>query len=88
MPCGQWTTVPFLVPPQWDATCLVHWYGVSIACAHPTEKWLYASAVPNWSMRAAMNSGVSSAAAPLKKRYSLKLPLMCPSAEAPLSPMT
>ena len=23
-------------PPQWEATCFVHWYGVSIAWAHPT----------------------------------------------------
>jgi len=36
MPRGQWTIVPFRVPPQCEATCLVHWYGVSIACAHPT----------------------------------------------------
>ena len=36
MPRGQWTTVPFRVPPQCDATCFVHWYGVSIACAQPT----------------------------------------------------
>ena len=36
MPFGQWTTVPLRVPPQCDATCLVHWYGVFIACAQPT----------------------------------------------------
>ncbi len=36
MPPGQWTIVPLRVPPQCDATCLVHWYGVSIACAQPT----------------------------------------------------
>ena len=35
-PFGQCTIVPLRVPPQCDATCLVHWYGVSIACAHPT----------------------------------------------------
>ena len=35
-PPGQCTMVPLRVPPQWDATCLVHWYGVSIACAQPT----------------------------------------------------
>ena len=34
-----------------------------------------------------MNSGVSSAAAPLKLINSLKVPLSVPSAEAPLSPM-
>ena len=34
---GQWTIVPLRVPPKCDATCLVHWYGVSIACAQPTE---------------------------------------------------
>ena len=31
MPAGQWTIVPFRVPPQCEATCFVHWYGVSIA---------------------------------------------------------
>ena len=36
MPFGQLTIVPLRVPPQWLATCLVHWYGVSIACAQPT----------------------------------------------------
>ena len=25
MPFGQWTIVPLRVPPQWEATCLVHW---------------------------------------------------------------
>ena len=33
---GQCTIVPLRVPPQCEATCLVHWYGVSIACAQPT----------------------------------------------------
>lgn len=87
MPSGQWMIVPLRVPPQWDATCFVHWNGVSIACAQPTEKWLYASGVPAGPIRDSKNSGVSSAAAPLKNRYSLKLPLMWPSADAPLSPM-
>ena len=36
MPLGQWTIVPVRVPPQWEATCLVHWNGVSIAHAQPT----------------------------------------------------
>ena len=36
IPLGQWTMVPLRVPPQCEATCLVHWYGVHIACAHPT----------------------------------------------------
>jgi hypothetical protein len=36
MPLGQCTIVPLRVPPQCDATCLVHWYGVSIAHAQPT----------------------------------------------------
>ena len=36
IPVGQWTIVPLRVPPQWDATCLVHWYGVPVACAQPT----------------------------------------------------
>jgi hypothetical protein len=34
-----------------------------------------------------MNSTVSSAAAPLSVRISLNVPLIVPSAEAPLSPM-
>ena len=25
IPAGQCTMVPFRVPPQWEATCLVHW---------------------------------------------------------------
>ena len=25
MPAGQWTIVPLRVPPQCEATCLVHW---------------------------------------------------------------
>ena len=25
MPFGQWTIVPLRVPPQCEATCLVHW---------------------------------------------------------------
>jgi hypothetical protein len=34
--CGQCTIVPVRVPPQCEATCFVHWKGVSIACAQPT----------------------------------------------------
>ena len=37
IPSGQCTMVPLRVPPQCDATCLVHWNGVSIAHAQPTE---------------------------------------------------
>ena len=36
IPFGQCTIVPLRVPPQCEATCLVHWYGVFIACAQPT----------------------------------------------------
>ena len=36
MPLGQCTIVPLRVPPQCEATCLVYWYGVSMACAQPT----------------------------------------------------
>ena len=36
IPSGQWTIVPLRVPPQCEATCFVHWYGVHIACAQPT----------------------------------------------------
>jgi hypothetical protein len=35
-PFGQWTIVPLRVPPQCEATCFVHWYGVSIGWAQPT----------------------------------------------------
>ena len=84
---GQWTTMPLRVPPQCEATCLVHWYGVSIAWAQPTAKWLYAPGVPKSSMCDAMNSGVSRAAAPLNRNISLKEPLSVPSPDAPLSPM-
>jgi len=48
---------------------------------------LKASGVPNLSIRAAMNSVVSSAAAPFMLIISLKVPCKVPSAEAPLSPM-
>ncbi len=37
MPAGQCTIVPLRVPPQCDATCLVHWRGEFIAHAQPTE---------------------------------------------------
>ena len=37
MPLGQWTMVPLRVPPQCEATCLVHWNGEFIAHAQPTE---------------------------------------------------
>ena len=36
IPRGQWTIVPLRVPPQWEATCLVHCSGVFIAHAQPT----------------------------------------------------
>ena len=36
IPFGQCTIVPLRVPPQCDATCLVHWYGEFIAHAQPT----------------------------------------------------
>ncbi len=36
MPLGQCTMVPLRVPPQCEATCLVHWNGVFIAHAQPT----------------------------------------------------
>ena len=36
IPDGQCTITPLRVPPQWEATCLVHWYGVSMAWAQPT----------------------------------------------------
>ncbi len=37
IPFGQCTMVPLRVPPQCEATCLVHWNGVHIAQAQPTE---------------------------------------------------
>ena len=36
IPWGQWTIAPLRVPPQCEATCLVHWYGAFMACAQPT----------------------------------------------------
>jgi hypothetical protein len=36
MPLGQCAIVPLRVPPQCEATCLVHWNGASIAHAQPT----------------------------------------------------
>ena len=33
---GQDTTMPLPVPPKWEATCLVHWNGVSMDQAQPT----------------------------------------------------
>jgi hypothetical protein len=37
IPFYQLTIVPFRVPPQCEATCFVHWYGVHSAWAQPTE---------------------------------------------------
>src|SRR5262249_37872210 len=37
---GHETTIGLRVPPKWLATCLVHWNGVFIACAHAEGKWL------------------------------------------------
>ena len=36
IPLPQRTTIPSRVPPRWEATCLVHGYGVFIASAQPT----------------------------------------------------
>ena len=36
MRAGQEMTRPLRVPPKCEAICLVHWNGVSIACAQPT----------------------------------------------------
>ncbi len=36
IPFGQCTIVPLRVPPQCEATCFVHWKGVSMAQAQPT----------------------------------------------------
>ena len=33
---GHEITRPFRVPPKCEAICLVHWNGVSMACAQPT----------------------------------------------------
>ena len=43
--------------------------------------------MPSWSLVVSRNSGVSTAAIPLKFAISLKAPFIVPSAEAPLSPM-
>src|SRR6476659_4030671 len=83
IPRGQCTIVALRVAPQCEATCLVHWNGVSIAHAQPTAKWLYELGEPNSSTLDSRNSGVSSAAIPLKAASSLNTPLIVPSAEAP-----
>ena len=36
MRAGQEMTMPLRVPPKCEAICLVHWNGVSMACAQPT----------------------------------------------------
>ena len=40
MRAGQEMIIGLRVPPKWLATCLVHWNGVSIACAQADRKWL------------------------------------------------
>jgi hypothetical protein len=37
IPLGQCTTQALRVPPQCEAICFVHWYGVSRACAQAKE---------------------------------------------------
>ena len=40
MTAGHEIAMPCLMPPRWDATCLVHENGVSKAHAHGTAMWL------------------------------------------------
>src|SRR5262245_59907712 len=40
MRAGHDTIIGLRVPPKWLATCLVHWKGVFMACAHEAGKWL------------------------------------------------
>src|SRR4029078_7695014 len=86
IPFGQCTMVPLRVPPQCEATCLVHWNGAELAHAHPTAEWLYELGEARSSLLLSRNSGVWRAAIPLKLAISLNAPLMVPSADAPLSP--
>ena len=69
IPFGQCTMVPLRVPPQCEATCLVHWYGESIAQAQPTAKWPYEPSPPNSSSLDIMNSGVSIAGHAVEVRH-------------------
>ena len=66
-------------------------WSTGTGCPSPTpsrpRSGCRSSGEPNSSILLSMNSGVSSAAMPLKLAISLKAPLRVPSADAPLSPM-
>ena len=58
-PFGQWMTVPLRVPPKSEATCLVHWKGVSKATAQPAAMCGNVSGPPHSSMRGIRSSTFS-----------------------------
>ncbi len=81
---GQETIIGLRVPPKWLATCLVHWNGVSIACAQADGKWLKCFGPADLVDRLQLSCHFS--ANPLKNRFSLSDPSSPPSALEPLSP--
>ena len=74
------------MPPKLEATCLVHMKGVLPATAQPAAMCGKVSGPPHLSMFLSMSGTVS--ATPLKYVISLNMPIMPPSALAPLSPTT
>ncbi len=84
MRAGQEMIIGLRVPPKWLATCLVHWNGVSIACAQPAGKWLKCLGPPSSSITFRLSCHFSTK--PLKNRFSFTEPSRPPSALAPLSP--
>ena len=84
MPFGQWMTMPFLVPPKSDATCLVQVNGVSKATAQPADMCGKVSGPPHLSISGMRSSTFS--VTPLKYVISLYIPTNPPSALVPLSP--
>ena len=81
---GQDMATPWAVPPKCDGTCFTHLNGVSIAHAQPAAKCGKVRSDPqngyqrNWSL-----TGTET---PLKVVNSFGVPLIMPSALAPLSP--
>ena len=84
---GQCTIVPLRVPPQCEATCLVHWWGVHIACAQPTGVVVVRRRGAEVVDLAQQEVDALDAGIPLSVVISLNAPFTVPSADAPLSPM-
>ncbi len=81
---GQWTIIPFRVPPKLEATCFVQVNGASPATAQPADMCGYDSGPPSSSKCFRMSGTVSST--PFAQVISLNIPFMPPSALVPLSP--